>query len=79
MNLDSHTSMAARVQQTKNSGQQQISARNIKKLILISFAMVVLFCIIGYFFLDLVVAKYCASTFTNNNIRSSLKDISKLG
>jgi membrane-associated phospholipid phosphatase len=79
MNLDSHSSMAKKVQQTKSSGQQQISARNIRKLILISFPMVVLLCIIGYFFLDLVVVKYCASTFTNNNIRGTLKDISKLG
>jgi len=71
--------MAARAQHTKGNGHQQISARNSKKLILISFPVVVLFCIVGYFFLDLVVAKYCASTFTNNNIRSQLKDVSKLG
>ena len=79
LHLDSHSSMATKVQQTKNSSQQQNSARNSKTLILISFPIVVLFCIIGYFFLDLVVVKYCASTFTNNNIRGILKDISKLG
>jgi membrane-associated phospholipid phosphatase len=71
--------MAAEAEHTKNNGHQQISFGRSKKLILISFPVVVLFCIIGYFFLDLVVAKYCASTFTNNNIRSTLKDISKLG
>jgi len=77
--MDSNTSMAARAEHTKNDTHQQISFRSSKKLILISFPIVVLFCIIGYFFLDLIVAKYCASTFTNNNIRSTLKDVSKLG
>jgi membrane-associated phospholipid phosphatase len=77
--MDSNTSMTARAQQTKNNGHQQISAKNSKRLILISFPLVVLFCIIGYFFLDLVIAKYCALTFTHSNIRSTLKDISKLG
>ena len=79
MNMDSNTSMAARAEHPKNNTHQQISFRSGKKLILISFPIVVLFCIIGYFFLDLIVAKYCASTFTNNNIRSTLKDVSKLG
>jgi membrane-associated phospholipid phosphatase len=77
--MDSNTSMAARAEHPKNNTPQQISFRSGKKLILISFPIVVLFCIIGYFFLDLIVAKYCASTFTNNNIRSTLKDVSKLG
>ena len=71
--------MAAKAQQKQTNAHQRIPAGNIKKLILISFPIVVLFCIIGYFFLDLVVVKYCASTFTNNNIRRILKDISKLG
>lgn len=79
MNMDSNTSMAARAEHPKNNTHQQISFRSSKKLVLISFPIVVLFCIIGYFFLDLIVAKYCASTFTNNNIRSTLKDVSKLG
>ena len=79
MNRDSHTSMAARAEHSENNGHQQISFRSTKKLLLISFPIVVFFCIIGYFFLDLIVAKYCASTFTNNNIRSTLKDVSKLG
>ena len=79
MNKDSHTSMAARAEHSENNGHQQISFRSTKKLLLISFPLVVFFCIMGYFFLDLVVAKYCSSTFTNNNIRSILKDISKLG
>ena len=79
MNRDSHTSMAARAEHSENNGHQQISFRSTKKLLLISFPIVVFFCIIGYFFLDLIVAKYCASTFTNNNIRSTLKDLSKLG
>ena len=79
MNMDSNTSMAARAEHTKNNTHQQISFRSSKKLILISFPIVLLFCIIGYFFLDLIVAKYCASTFTNDNIRSTLKDVSKLG
>jgi membrane-associated phospholipid phosphatase len=77
--MDSNTSMAARAEHPKNNTHQQIFFRSSKKLILISFPIVVLFCIIGYFFLDLIVAKYCASTFTNNNIRSTLKDVSKLG
>jgi len=79
MNMDSKTSMAARAEHRKNNTHQQTSFRSSKKLMLISFPIVVLFCIIGFFFLDLIVAKYCASTFTNNNIRSILKDVSKLG
>ena len=64
----------------RNSNTRQESSFNrTGKLIVISFPVVVLFCLIGYFFLDLVVSKYCASTFTNNKIRSILKDISKLG
>lgn len=57
----------------------QISFDKTKKLLLISFPVVVLFCIVGYFFLDLIVAKYCASIFANVKIRRILKDISKLG
>jgi membrane-associated phospholipid phosphatase len=57
----------------------QISFDKTKKLLLISFPIVVLFCIVGYFFLDLIVAKYCASIFANVKIRRILKDISKLG
>ena len=49
------------------------------KIILISFPIVVLFCVIGYFFFDLTIAKYCNSIFSNNKIRRVLKDISKLG
>jgi membrane-associated phospholipid phosphatase len=79
MNKNSHTSMAARAEHTENNAHQQISFRRSKKLILISFPIVVFFCIIGYFFLDLIVAKYCASIFTNNKIRGILKDVSKLG
>jgi membrane-associated phospholipid phosphatase len=59
--------------------RQEISFNRIKKLILISFPIVVLFCIIGFLFLDLIVAKYCASTFADNKIRRILKDISKFG
>ena len=57
----------------------RISFDKAKKLLLISFPIVVLFCIIGYFFLDLIVAKYCASIFADIKIRRILKDISKLG
>jgi len=49
------------------------------KITLISFPIVVLFCVIGYFFFDLTIAKYCNSIFSNNKIRRVLKDISKLG
>ena len=79
MKRDSNTSMAAKAEHTRNNTHQPISFRISKKSLLISFPIVVLFCVIGYFFLDLIVAKYCASTFTNNNIRSILKDVSKLG
>lgn len=61
------------------NGYNQISFDKTKKLLLVSFPIVVLFCIIGYFFLDLIVAKYCASTFADVKIRRILKDISKLG
>jgi len=63
-----------------NTIEQQTSGNRLTRIVFISFAFVVVFCFIGFFFLDLIVAKYCASTFTNhNNIRSILKDISKLG
>jgi membrane-associated phospholipid phosphatase len=70
--------MTTRAAYTKRDTQQQISFNRSKKSILISFPIIVLFCIIGYFFLDLIVAKYCTATFTNNNIRGVLKDVSKL-
>jgi membrane-associated phospholipid phosphatase len=77
--MDSYTSMGSKGECREGDRHKQISFNRSKKLILISFPIVVLFCIIGYFFLDLVVAKYCTSTFTNNNIRGILKDVSKLG
>jgi membrane-associated phospholipid phosphatase len=77
--MDSNTSMTPKVECRERNTRQQISFNRNKKLILISLPIVVLFCIIGYFFLDLIVAKYCASTFANSKIRSILKDISKLG
>ncbi|MCG6946725.1 MAG: phosphatase PAP2 family protein [Deltaproteobacteria bacterium] len=49
------------------------------KIILISFPIVVLFCVVGYFFFDLPIAEYCNSVFSNIKIRRVLKDISKLG
>lgn len=79
MNMETQTSMAPKVECRELNTRQQISFNRTKKLILISFPIVVLFCIIGYFFFDLVVAKYCASTFTNNKTRSIIKDVSKLG
>jgi membrane-associated phospholipid phosphatase len=77
--MDSRTSMTPKVECRNSNTRQQISFNRNKKLILISLPIVVSFCIIGYFFLDLIVAKYCASTFANSKIRSILKDISKLG
>ena len=49
------------------------------KIILISFPLLVLFCVIGYFFFDLPIAQNCKSIFSSNKIRRILKDISKLG
>lgn len=63
----------------KRNSYNQIPFDKTKKLLLISFPIVVLLCIVGYFFLDLIVAKYCASIFANVKIRRILKDISKLG
>jgi len=71
--------MAPKVECREGNTRQQISFNRIKKLILISFPIVVLFCVIGYFFFDLIVAKYCASIFNSNKIRSIIKDVSKLG
>ena len=62
-----------------NNIQHQSSMNRTAKIILISFPIVVLFCVIGYFFFDLPIAKYCNSIFSNNKIRRILKDISKLG
>jgi membrane-associated phospholipid phosphatase len=62
-----------------NNTQQQTSVNRTIKIILISFPIVVLFCIVGYFAFDLAIAKYCNSIFSNTKIRRILKDISKLG
>ena len=62
-----------------NNIQHQSSMNRTAKIILISFPIVVLFCVAGYFFFDLPVAQYCKSIFPNNKIRRILKDISKLG
>ena len=62
-----------------NNTQHQNSMNRTTKIILISFPIVVLFCIFGYLSFDLTIAKYCNSIFSNNKIRSILKDISKLG
>jgi membrane-associated phospholipid phosphatase len=76
--MDNHPSTTTRAAYTKRDTQQQISFNRSKKSILISFPIIVLFCIIGYFFLDLIVAKYCTAIFINNSIRGVLKDVSKL-
>ena len=62
-----------------NKTQHQTSVNRTTKIILISFPIVVLFCIIGYFTFDLTIAKYCNSILSHTKIRSILKDISKLG
>ena len=62
-----------------NNIQHQSSMNRTAKIILLSFPIVVLFCVVGYFFFDLSIAKYCNSVFSNNKIRRILKDISKLG
>jgi membrane-associated phospholipid phosphatase len=59
--------------------QHQTSMNRTTKIILISFPIVVLFCVVGYFFFDLPIAEYCNSIFSNTKIRRVLKDISKLG
>jgi membrane-associated phospholipid phosphatase len=59
--------------------QHQTSMNRTTKIILISFPIVVLFCVVGYFFFDLPIAEYCNSVFSNIKIRRVLKDISKLG
>ena len=77
--MDSHAAKTPTSEYTNSKTDQEISFNKTKKLILISFPVVVLFCVIGYFFFDLPVAKYCNSIFSNNKIRRILKDISKLG
>jgi membrane-associated phospholipid phosphatase len=62
-----------------NNTQHQISSKRVLIIILISFPIVVLFCIVGYFFFDLPIAQYCKSIFSNYKIRRILKDLSKLG
>jgi len=79
MNMDSHTAKTPTSEHTNSKTDQQISFNKTKKLILISFPVVVLICIIGYFAFDLPIAKYCKSFFSDYKIRRTLKDISKLG
>ena len=62
-----------------NDIQHQSSMNRTAKIILISFPLLVLFCVIGYFFFDLPIAQNCKSIFSSNKIRRILKDISKLG
>ena len=62
-----------------NNTQYQTSVSWTTRIILISFPIVVLFCVIGYFTFDLPIAEYCNSIFSSNKIRRILKDISKLG
>ena len=79
MNTDNHTSTTTTSDYMNNNIKHQTSSRRVLKIILISFPIVVLFCVVGYFFFDLPVAQYCKSIFSNNKIRRILKDISKLG
>jgi membrane-associated phospholipid phosphatase len=79
MNINSHTTIEPKLKCENSNNQKQIALERAKKLIVISLPIVVLFCIIGYFFLDLIVTKYCASIFNNVNTRRILKDISKMG
>ncbi len=62
-----------------NNIQHQSSMNRTAKIILILFPLLVLFCVIGYFFFDLPIAQNCKSIFSSNKIRRILKDISKLG
>jgi hypothetical protein len=62
-----------------NNIQHQSSMNRTAKIILISFPLLVGFCVIGYFFFDLPIAQNCKSIFSSNKIRRILKDISKLG
>lgn len=79
MNMDSHPVKTPTSEYMNSKTDQQISFNKTKKLILISFPVVVLICIIGYFAFDLPIAKYCKSVFSDYKIRRTLKDISKLG
>ena len=79
MNMDSHTAKTPASEYTSSKADQQISFDKTKKLILISFPVVVLICIVGYFAFDLPIAKYCKSVFSDYKVRRILKDISKLG
>ena len=77
--MDSQTAKT-RISEDKNRNTyHQISFNKTWKLILVSFPVVVLFCIIGYFIFDVDVAVYCKSLFSNYKIRRLLKDLSKLG
>jgi membrane-associated phospholipid phosphatase len=78
MNRANETSTAPS-EYMKNNIQYKTSMNRTTKILLISFPIVVLFCLAGYFFFDLTIAKYCNSIFSNIKIRRVLKDISKLG
>ena len=79
MNMDSHPVKTPTSENTNKKTHQLISFNKTKKLIFISFPVVVLICIIGYFVFDLPLAKYCKSSFSDYKIRRTLKDMSKLG
>lgn len=79
MKMDSRTTKTQTSNQPNGDGHQQISFNKTKKLVLISFPVVVLFCVIGYFAFDLPIAKFCKAVFSDFRTRRALKDISKLG
>ena len=79
MNTDNHTSTTQTPEYMNNNTQHQTSINRAARILLISFPIVVLFCVIGYFAFDLTIAKYCNSIFSNYKIRRILKDISNLG
>ena len=79
MNTDNHTDKTPAAKYSHSKAHQPTSFNKTKKLILISLPVVALICVIGYFAIDLPVAKYCKSVFSDYKIRRILKDISKLG
>ena len=77
--MDRQTAKTQISEDKNRNTYHRISFNKNRKLIFISFPVVILICIIGYFTFDIDVAVYCKSVFSNYKIRRLLKDISKLG
>lgn len=79
MNMDNHRSTSSAPECTNSYAHRPPSFNRTKKLMLISFPVIVVFTIISFSTLDLIIAKYCMSLYSYVKIRKVLKTMSNFG